>query len=178
MSCLNAVAYFDTKYIKGTIKFHQCHGKDGVDVYINLNIFSGYNPKIDITESRAIHIHEYGDERNGCTSLGGHWNPTNTTHGSKFTVTRHSGDLINNIIPDKNGHFEYNYHDNLLNINGNVDKSILGRSVVIHAEKDDYGLGGLNPYNEKLRKGSLTTGNAGNRIACAIIGRCKDGQIL
>ena len=178
MSCLNAVSYFDTKYIKGAIKFHQCSNTSGVDVYIDLQLFPGDNPKIDISKPRAIHIHEYGDERRGCASLGGHWNPTNTTHGSKWTETRHAGDLINNIIPDKHGKFKYNYHDNLLNIKGDINQSILGRSVVIHADEDDYGLGGISPYNPEIRRGSLTTGNAGNRIACAIIGRCEDGKIL
>ena len=178
MSCLNAISYFDTKYIKGTIKFHQCNASSGVEVYISLDILAGDNPKIDIIKPRAIHIHEYGDERKGCISLGGHWNPRKTRHGSKWTETRHAGDLINNIIPDNNGHFEYNYHDELLNIRGNINESILGRSVVIHADEDDYGLGGISPYNLEIRKGSLSTGNAGNRIACAIIARCKDGKIL
>jgi Cu-Zn family superoxide dismutase len=40
---------------------------------------------------------------------------------------------------------------------------ILGRSVIIHADKDDYGLGGHDD--------SLKTGHAGARIACAVIGR-------
>jgi len=42
-------------------------------------------------------------------------------------------------------------------------EELWGRSVIIHADKDDYGLGG--------EPDSLTTGHAGKRIACAIIGR-------
>lgn len=39
---------------------------------------------------------------------------------------------------------------------------ILGRAVVVHAGEDDYGLGGHSD--------SLTTGHAGDRLACGIIG--------
>lgn len=39
---------------------------------------------------------------------------------------------------------------------------IIGRSVVIHADPDDFGKGGTAT--------SLTTGNSGDRIACAVIG--------
>ena len=42
---------------------------------------------------------------------------------------------------------------------------IIGRSVVIHDGVDDLGLGG-NPE-------SLKTGNAGGRLACALIGHSK-----
>jgi len=43
------------------------------------------------------------------------------------------------------------------------------------------GLGGLNDkgqvINAKVREGSLKTGNAGSRMACAIIGRAKNGKM-
>jgi Cu-Zn family superoxide dismutase len=43
----------------------------------------------------------------------------------------------------------------------------LGRTVIVHADPDDLGLGG--------QPDSLITGNAGKRMACSIIGRgsCK-----
>ena len=40
-------------------------------------------------------------------------------------------------------------------------RDIVGRSMVIHADEDDLGLGG--------NAGSLATGNAGERLACGII---------
>jgi Cu-Zn family superoxide dismutase len=71
INCLNAIASFDQKNVKGTIIFHQCTNNSGSYVIFNL-----YN--LVPNSENAIHIHEYGDLRNGCTSLGGHWNPHNT----------------------------------------------------------------------------------------------------
>jgi Cu-Zn family superoxide dismutase len=167
-NCINGVAIFNDKNVKGFVKFHQCSGSEiGVDVYINLY---GLKPNV----VKAIHIHEYGDESKGCMSLGSHWNPKNVTHGSIWVkdMVRHAGDLINNIESDSEGNFIYSYYDPLLNLRGDVDTSILGRSVVIHDGIDDLGLGeGVN------KKESKKTGNAGGRMTCAIIGRSQDGEM-
>jgi len=179
MSCTNAVALFEcscaghnsTKYVQGVVKFHQCQMDKGTWVVIKLRNFEPH-------KTHAIHIHEFGDERKGCVSLGAHWNPEHTTHGSLFRpMPSHAGDMINNLRSDQNGRFEYEYLDPRISLRGDVDESIIGRSVVIHFGKDDYGLGGRDPYNAKVRAESLKTGNAGKRMACAIIGRAKDGPI-
>jgi len=109
--------------------------------------------------THAIHIHEFGDLSDGCTSLGSHYNPDNVTHGSIFIPEnpRHAGDLINNLVTDKKGRFRYAYTDDKLAVH-----DIVGRSVVIHKGVDDLGLGGDAE--------SLKTGNAGDRISCGIIG--------
>ena len=45
------------------------------------------------------------------------------------------------------------------------DRSIIGRTMVIHADVDDLGKGG-----HELSK---STGNAGGRLACGVIGLSK-----
>ena len=54
--------------------------------------------------------------------------------------------------------------DNLIKLRG-TKANIIGRSVVIHENKDDDGLGGFPD--------SLTTGHAGKRLCCAVIGYSK-----
>jgi Cu-Zn family superoxide dismutase len=98
-----------------------------------------------------------------------------------FDMDRHAGDLINNIEPNNEGIFKFDYFNPLINLRGDIDESIFGRSVVIHDGIDDLGFGGLNDkgqvINAKVREGSLKTGNSGSRMACAIIGRAKNGKI-
>lgn len=151
---LEGIAYFPNN---GSVQFHQCNINSCTVVTFNLS-------NLPPNKKMACHIHEYGDERNGCMSLGGHWNPGNTEHGSIFIdiMESHAGDLLNNIKSDSNGNFNSIYHDPRINLCGNVRDSIFGRSVVIHDGIDDLGLGN--------NKESKITGNAGGRMLCAIIG--------
>lgn len=55
----------------------------------------------------------------------------------------------------------FSLNDTKISLNG--PNSIIGRAVVIHENEDDLG--------KKKNKDSLTTGNAGKRIACGIIGK-------
>ncbi|GMM35032.1 superoxide dismutase [Saccharomycopsis crataegensis] len=108
---------------------------------------------------RGFHIHQFGDNTNGCTSAGPHFNPFGKTHGAPTDETRHVGDL-GNVSTDASGVAEGSISDSLVKLIG--PNSILGRTVVIHAGQDDLGKGG-NPD-------SLKTGNAGGRPACGVIG--------
>jgi len=145
----------DTSSICGHILFEQiCHT---YPVKVTFRLF-GF---LKVNAIHAIHIHEYGDLTSGCTSLGGHWNPEKTNHGSYlYQTVRHAGDLINNLQVQSGKVFNYEYEDALLTLYGK--DSILGRSVVIHNGIDDQGFG--------HDASSLITGNAGGRLTCAIIG--------
>ena len=169
--CINAVSIFDNK-IKGYVKFHQCRKNEPTVVKFKVQ---GFKPN----NINACHIHQYGDMLEGCKSLGPHWNPSNSKHGhtnlsigldkhiklKNQNCQSHAGDLLNNIKADSNGRFYYEYLDYRINLFGDVSESIIGRSVVIHNGVDDLGLGN--------NKESLETGNAGERIDCAIIGHSK-----
>ena len=106
----------------------------------------------------GIHIHETGDLRMGCISLCEHYNPYNKVHGGPNDKIRHVGDLGN--LKSKRGKVNKVFRDKLIKLRGKY--SIIGRSVVIHADEDDLGKGG----DEE----SLITGNSGARIACGVIG--------
>ena len=170
---MNAIIFFDPTCssdpgkISGTIKIHQCDENGPLTFKVKLK---GFKPNTE----HGIHIHEYGDLTEGCKGACSHYNPSNSTHGSYLVPARprHAGDLINNIKADENGNVNRTFEDEILNIS-----DIIGRSVVLHDGADDLGIGGLNNagkiIDEKKHKESLKTGNAGARLACAIIGLAK-----
>lgn len=162
---MNAICLFDknssfnTSKIEGFVKLHQCCDQDATRIIISLR---GFKPN----KTHAIHIHEYGDFREGCKSAGGHYNPYGQFHGSYklHGFKRHVGDLINNIESDEYGNFFADFNDELVTLFGT--HSVIGRSIVIHEKEDDLGMGG----NDE----SLITGNAGGRMACSVIGLSKN----
>merc|ERR1712025_585562 len=113
----------------------------------------------------GFHIHEKADFSNGCISAGPHWNPHKQTHGAPSDSIRHAGDL-GNIKVDANGNSQGSITDHLVTLEGEF--SVIGRSVMVHADPDDLGKG---DHSEPGTNGktSLTTGNAGARIACGEI---------
>jgi len=165
---MDAIAIFNpiiSSGISGYVKFHQCDNHIETQVEFNL---SGFIPR----RTHAIHIHAFGISsiENACDSTCSHYNPHNKLHGSNVLhgCDRHTGDLINNLVSDKNGNFIYKYTDRLIDV-----KDILGRSIVIHSGIDD--LGEYRSEKTSRGNGSATTGNAGGRIACSnigILGKC------
>ncbi|XWS42683.1 hypothetical protein CRYUN_Cryun16bG0035200 [Craigia yunnanensis] len=107
----------------------------------------------------GFHIHALGDTTNGCNSTGPHFNPLKKDHGAPSDGERHAGDL-GNIIAGPDGVAEVSIKDWQIPLSG--QHSILGRAVVVHADLDDLGKGGHDL--------SKTTGNAGARVGCGIIG--------
>ena len=81
------------------------------------------------------------------------------THGGPADDERHVGDL-GNVEADANGKVETTITDSLVSLIG--QHSVIGRSLVVHEGVDDFGKGG--------HELSLTTGNAGGRLACGVIG--------
>ena len=116
--------------------------------------FSGLTPG-----KHGFHIHEFGNLTNHCLTAGAHYNPYGKTHGGPQDEERHVGDL-GNLVADQNGNVEVELEDKLIRLTGPY--SVIGRSFVIHENEDDLGKGGFSD--------SLTTGHAGGRVACGIIG--------
>ena len=141
--------------VSGVVNFEQ--SSESTPTTISYEI-AGNSPNAQ----RGFHIHEFGDNTNGCTSAGPHFNPFGKTHGAPDAEVRHVGDL-GNIATDGSGVANGSKTDSLVKLLG--PNSILGRTVVVHAGQDDLGKGG----NDE----SLKTGNAGGRPACGVIGITK-----
>lgn len=107
----------------------------------------------------GFHLHEYGDTTNGCISTGAHFNPNGLTHGAPEDEIRHAGDL-GNIVANADGVAEATIVDSQIPLSG--PNSVVGRAFVVHEAEDDLGKGG--------HELSLTTGNAGGRLACGVVG--------
>uniref|UniRef100_B8YNY0 Superoxide dismutase [Cu-Zn] n=1 Tax=Ginkgo biloba TaxID=3311 RepID=B8YNY0_GINBI len=107
----------------------------------------------------GFHLHEFGDTTNGCISTGSHYNPKSLTHGAPEDQIRHAGDL-GNIVAGSDGIAEATIVDNQIPLTG--PNSVVGRAFVVHELEDDLGKGG--------HELSLTTGNAGGRLACGVVG--------
>ena len=104
----------------------------------------------------GFHIHKFGDMTDGCASMGGHYNPDNVDHGS--LDEGHVGDL-GNVTANDEGVADFTIIAKRVDLMG--DRSVVGRGMVIHADRDDLGQGSDAE--------SLKTGNAGDRLACGII---------
>ena len=152
---IKAIAVFTGADIKGTVIFTEMN--DSVRIDINI---VGLKPD----SLHGFHVHEAGDLTDKCMSMCAHFNPFNKTHGGPDSVHRHVGDL-GNLKTNKKGEAKYSFYDDMIKLRG-FKSNIIGRGLIIHEDEDDCGQG----ENED----SLVTGNAGKRIACAVIGYAKE----
>jgi Cu-Zn family superoxide dismutase len=155
-----AVAVFDSGNIKGNVYFIEDLKNEQVIIKINIK---GLNKN----SLHGFHVHESGDLTDQCTSMCAHFNPYKKNHGCPGMRERHVGDL-GNLKTDKNGQAIYNTVDDVIKLRG-TKSNIIGRGLIIHADPDDCGKGGQTD--------SLTTGHAGKRIACAVIGYAKENFV-
>lgn len=100
----------------------------------------------------GFHIHEFGDCGREGEAAGAHFNPTHAQHGGPDSPNRHVGDL-GNLVANEEGRAHYERIDTLIRFEG--ENSIIGRSLIIHADPDDYK--------------TQPTGASGAKIACGLI---------
>lgn len=126
--------------ISGLVKFYDTPYRG---VLIEAEIFN--LPNIKMTGSAdfyAFHIHEHGDCSHNFANVGGHYNPTNQPHPD------HAGDMI--PLLGNQGYAWTAFYDKRFLI-----REIVGRSVIIHAHRDDFT--------------SQPSGDPGPMIACGEI---------
>ncbi|GMH44910.1 hypothetical protein BSKO_12867 [Bryopsis sp. KO-2023] len=108
------------------------------------------------------HVHEFAVSNGDCATAGGHFNPDGVPHGDRTAAVRHVGDL-GNFLANKKGVAPISLQDDIISLTGPADRSIIGRSIVIHGGVDDLGLGG--------DAGSVASGNSGARVGCCTINK-------
>jgi len=145
--------------ISGTIDLRQI---DGGMTELKINL-TGFNTDDGIS-THGFHVHELGDfsAPEGCSAMSGHYNPLGVDHGAStdMPLMRHVGDLGNIEETGGSAMIYKELQDYMLQLSGTY--SIIGRGIIVHEHADDLGLGGSDD--------SLTTGNAGSRVACCVIG--------
>jgi Cu-Zn family superoxide dismutase len=104
----------------------------------------------------GFHVHEKGDCSSGDgMSAGGHFNPGGAPHGRHGAGMHHAGD-IPSLRADASGVARISFESTSIRV-GSGANDIVGRGLIVHRDPDDYT--------------TQPTGNAGPRLACAVIAR-------
>jgi superoxide dismutase, Cu-Zn family len=131
----------------GTVRFVQAGGRVQVSGEIR-----GLRPGAE----HGFHVHEKGDCSSGDgMSTGGHFNPNAQPHGRHGAGAHHVGDLPS-LRADASCVARFNFETTALGV-GSGSNDVVGRGLIVHRDPDDYT--------------TQPTGNAGPRLACAVIAR-------
>ena len=131
----------------GQVRFVQSGGKVKVSGEVR-----GLKPNAE----HGFHVHEKGDCSSGDgMSTGGHYNPGGAPHGQHGMSTHHAGDLPV-LKADAGGVARFSFDSSTITI-GRGAADIVGKGLIVHRDPDDYK--------------TQPTGNAGPRLACAVIQR-------
>lgn len=134
--------------INGVVSFEDVNG--GTEIRIKISGLPIYQPARNGNPPigpHGFHIHEKGvceisDPNDPFKSAGDHWNPDNQPHGN------HAGDFP--VLFSNDGYAEMTFFTNRFK-----PWEVIGKSVIIHQNPDDYR--------------SQPAGNAGKRLACGVI---------
>ena len=129
--------------VSGKVTLSEVQGRLRVDAQV-----AGLTPG-----EHGFHIHEAVDcSAPDASSAKGHFNPAGKAHGHHAGSERHGGDMPN-LMANAAGEARFSGEIEGLSLNGT--SGVVGRSIVIHADPDDYK--------------SQPAGNSGKRIACGVI---------
>jgi len=104
----------------------------------------------------AFHVHETGDcSAPDATSAGEHFNPLGEPHGHPVNGPHHAGDMLN-LSANSEGVAQVDLSSASLTIGGDGQTNAIGKALIVHANPDDYQ--------------SQPGGDAGDRLACGVIG--------
>lgn len=102
----------------------------------------------------GFHVHEKGDCSSGDgLSAGGHFNPGGKPHGHHGMGEHHTGDLPS-VKADASGVAAIHFESRTIRV-GSSANDIVGKGLIVHRDPDDFK--------------TQPTGNAGPRLACAVI---------
>ncbi len=146
-----------------TVTLINTDGKKVGTVFME-QLVHGVKMTLDATDlppgSHGFHIHEKGVcELPDFESAGGHFNPTGSAHGFNELEGPHAGDLPN-IEVARSGMVKVEFINERVTLEEGKEHSLLdngGTAIIIHSEADDYE--------------SQPAGDAGERIACGVIGK-------
>ncbi len=129
----------------GTVSFVQAG-----DVVKVSGTITGLKPGAE----HGFHVHEKGDCSSGDgMSTGGHFNPGGKPHGNHGMGEHHAGDLPS-LKADATGAAKFSFDSRTIRV-GSTANDIVGKGLIVHRDPDDYK--------------TQPTGNAGPRLACAVI---------
>ena len=138
--------------LSGTVWFKDV--PDGTEVYAVITGLPPYRPAVGNEPPigpHGFHIHqlgncEVGDPDNPFAATGGHYNPTNQPHGN------HDGDFP--VLFSNNGLARMSFFTDKFRV-----ADIIGKSVIIHQNPDDYR--------------TQPAGASGKKLACGVIQACN-----
>ena len=134
--------------VRGTVTFTQSGDKVKVTAQV-----SGLKPNGE----NGFHVHEKGDCSSGDgMSAAGHFNPAAKPHGNVHAGgDRHAGDMPN-LKADAYGNASASFEVTGISV-GSGSADVVGKGLIVHRDPDDYK--------------SQPAGNAGPRLACAVIAK-------
>lgn len=135
--------------INGVVAFENVPG--GTEVTAIIRGMPSYSPARNGQNPIGpfgFHLHEkgncdIGDPNSPFEGAGGHWNPDNQPHGN------HAGDFP--VLFSNDGYSRMTFFTNRFR-----PEDVVGKSVVIHQNPDDYR--------------TQPSGDSGERLACGVIG--------